>query len=278
MPQNGMTFMGRGRETRRNTCRANGLMNGHVPGTGLVNGAAVHNGFPAAANGSSESMPAGTHTSAKPQCMVNGYINHVDKGKRTKAPSPKTFWKQRSTTAAVAHTSAADRVCSGGTSGGILVNWATSLDTLPSPDQMASEPSLSAAAKNQQKRRKFRHKKRRAPYLTSALSAENAKDTDLAHPENSTPLLMPPHEEEDWEKEIQEITITNWEKMCFGVRPYGPEDLLHFALRDLTLKQRDSVDRPVTANYSPSAHHPPPLKWSCYSIPTEPDQFADADS
>lgn len=182
MPQNGMNFMGRGRETRRNTCRANGLMNGHVPGTGLVNGAAVHNGFPAAATRSSESTPAGTHNSAKAQCMVNGYINHVDKGKRTKAPPPRTFWKQRHTTAAAAHTSAAGRVCSGGTSGGILVNGATSLDTLPSPDQMALGPSLSAAAKNQQKKRKFRHKKRCASYLTSALSAENAKSIISTHP------------------------------------------------------------------------------------------------
>lgn len=161
MPQNGMNFMGRRRETRRNTCRASGLMNGHVPGTSLVNGAVIHNGFPAAAPRSSESMPAGTHSSAKPQCMVNGYINHVDKGKRTKAPPPRTFRKQRSTTAAVTHTSAAGEVCSGGTSGGILVNEATSLDTKPSPDQKTSaDISLSAAAKNKKRWRKFRQKKR----------------------------------------------------------------------------------------------------------------------
>lgn len=34
---------------------------------------------------------------------------------------------------------------------------------------------------------------------------------------------MPPQEEEDWENEIQDVTLTDWEKMCFGVRPYGKE-------------------------------------------------------
>ncbi len=34
---------------------------------------------------------------------------------------------------------------------------------------------------------------------------------------------MPPKEEEDWENEIQEVTITDWGKMCFGVAPYGKD-------------------------------------------------------
>lgn len=34
---------------------------------------------------------------------------------------------------------------------------------------------------------------------------------------------MPPQEEEDWGNEIQEVTLTDWENMCFGVRPYGKE-------------------------------------------------------
>lgn len=34
---------------------------------------------------------------------------------------------------------------------------------------------------------------------------------------------MPLKEEEDWENEIQEVTVMlpDWENMCFGVRPYG---------------------------------------------------------
>lgn len=59
--------------------------------------------------------------------------------------------------------------------------------------------------------------------------------------------------------------------------PPGPEDVLHFALRDLRLRQTQTADLPLTANYRPALHHPRPVKWSCYSIPTEPDQFADAD-
>ncbi|KAM7418881.1 hypothetical protein PAMA_016146 [Pampus argenteus] len=256
MPQNGMNIRGGRREPGHNTSRANGLMNGQVPDTGLVNGAVVHNDFPAAATRTSESTPAGATNGTRSQCMVNGYINHAYKGKSTKALPPGTLGKQRRTISAVADTSAAGRVGKDDTPGGFLVNGATSLDTSPSSDPVAPKPSLSAAEKNQRRWRKFRHKKR---------------DTDFARPENPILQLMPPQEREDWEREIQEVTVTNW------VQTYGPEDVLHFTLRDLTLQQRDPVDLLVTANYSPSAHHPHPVKWSYCRIPTEPDQFADAD-
>lgn len=42
-------------------------------------------------------------------------------------------------------------------------------------------------------------------------------------PEDPTP---PTQDKEDWENEIQEVSLTDfpdWEKMCFGVRPYGKE-------------------------------------------------------
>ncbi|XP_044044940.1 uncharacterized protein LOC122872904 [Siniperca chuatsi] len=266
MPQNGRNSEGRRRGMSRNTCKANSQVSGQVPATGLVYCAIVHNGCPAAATRTSESTPAGTLNGTKPQCMVNGYINHGYKGKSTKAAPQRTLRKQGSTISAVTDASADGRVHSAGIPGGISVNGATSLDTVALPcnsDQMAPEPSPSAAAKNQRRRRnKFRRKKRH---------------TEVVCPENPTPPVVPPHEEEDWENEIQEVTLTDWEKMCFGVRPYGPEDVLHFALRDLTLRQRDTVDLPLTANYSPTVHHPRPVQWSCYGIPTEPDQFADAD-
>ena len=63
----------------------------------------------------------------------------------------------------------------------------------------------------------------------------------------------------------------------YYVPPPGPEDVLHFALGDMTLVQKDTVDLPVTANYSPVAHHPHPIQWICHKIPTEPDQFVDAE-
>jgi len=53
--------------------------------------------------------------------------------------------------------------------------------------------------------------------------------------------------------------------------------MLPFALRDLTLQQGDTVVLPLTANYNPAKHHPRPFPWFHYGIPTEPDQFADAD-
>ncbi|XP_071359397.1 uncharacterized protein [Trachinotus anak] len=276
MPQNGMNFEGRRRGTRCSTCKANGLVNGQVPGTGLVNGAAAHNGCPATATSISEKTPAGIPNGTKPQCMVNGYINHRYKGKSTKTAPPRTLRKQGNTISAVTYPSAAGEVSSRDISRGI--SGATSLDTVALPnksDQMAPESTLTAAAKNQRRGKKFRRKKR---------------DTEVVCPENT---WMPPQEEEDWENEIQEVSLTDWETLCFGVRPYGfrwgqvqmfylyfvpapgPEDVLHFALRDLTLSDR--VGQLVTANYSPATRHPRPVRWSCYDVPTEPDQFADAD-
>ncbi|KAG7227671.1 hypothetical protein INR49_029432, partial [Caranx melampygus] len=47
MPLNRMTFEDRGKETHCDTCKANGVVIGQAPGTGLVNEAAAHNGYPA---------------------------------------------------------------------------------------------------------------------------------------------------------------------------------------------------------------------------------------
>ncbi|KAG8014880.1 hypothetical protein GBF38_003568 [Nibea albiflora] len=263
MPQNGLNYGGRRRGARGDTCKADS----HVPGAALVNGAVVHNGCPAAATRIRGSAPAGSPNGTKAQCMVNGYINNGYKGKSRKAPLPRTPRKQGSMISAVTDASAAARVSSA-FPGGISVNGPTSPGTtstaaaaaLPcNSDQMAPEPSPSAPAKNQRRWKRIRHEKR--PVCT------------LLPP----PPVMPP-QVEDWESEIQEVTLTDWEKESFGIRPYGPEDVIHFSLRCLTLnKQRDTPNLPVTANYRPAVHHRRPLRWSCYSIPTEPGQFADAD-
>lgn len=169
MPQNGMNYEGGRGGTRHNTCKANG----QVPGTGLVNGAVVHNGCPADATRTSEKTPAGTLNDTKPQCMVDGYIYQSSKGSSTKAAPPRTIRRQGSTISAVTDASAAGRVRSSGTPGGISVNGDTGLDTVALPcnsDQMAPQPSLLAAAKIQRRRKKFRHKKRCATFLTAALN------------------------------------------------------------------------------------------------------------
>ncbi|XP_028285022.1 uncharacterized protein LOC114450796 [Parambassis ranga] len=257
MPQNGLNLEGRRRWTHHSTCKAKDVFNGQFPGSGSFVEAGVHNDRSAAGSKPSESTPADTLQSPKPPRMVNGYINHGYKDRNTKAAPSKTQRKQQGTKSAAIEVSAAGRISGASVPGGISVNGDARLDTATLPHnfvQSLPNSSLSATGKDQRRRKKIRHKKR-----------------------IPLPPPPPPQEEEDWEAEIQEVTLDSWDKMCIGIKPNGPEDLLHFALWDLTLKQRNARDLPVTASYSPSLHHPRPIKWSCCSRPTEPDQFADAD-
>lgn len=52
------------------------------------------------------------------------------------------------------------------------------------------------------------------------------RDTKVVNPENCKLRYFPPQKEENWENEIQDSTLTNGETMCFGVKPYGKENLL----------------------------------------------------
>lgn len=58
-----------------------------------------------------------------------------------------------------------------------------------------------------------------------------------------------------------------------------PEDVLHLSVSDLTLKETetDGANQATTSIYSPAIHHPLPIKWASYSIPSEAGQFAEAD-
>ncbi|XP_075899416.1 uncharacterized protein LOC142899606 isoform X3 [Nelusetta ayraudi] len=89
----------------------------------------------------------------------------------------------------------------------------------------------------------------------------------------SNPPVASPEGEEDWASEVIEVTADKWEKM-FGVKPYGPEDVDLFALKDLTLTQEDSV---IPASFQPAHDHPEPVQWLRLGASTEPDQFTDAD-
>ncbi|XP_029302292.1 uncharacterized protein LOC115017576 isoform X3 [Cottoperca gobio] len=202
MPQNSMNYEGRRGGTHHNTCKAKD----QFPRKGLVNGAVAHNGCQAASTTTSESTPAGTLNGTKPQCMVNGYINHGYKGKSTTAARPRTHG---STISAATDAPAAGRVHSASIPGGIPVNGTTRLDSAASlcnSKQMAPQPNLSATAKSQRRREKCRRRKR---------------NPEVVYPENPPLSQMPPQEEEDWEGEIQEVTLTNWENICFGNRPYA---------------------------------------------------------
>ncbi|XP_010772403.1 uncharacterized protein [Notothenia coriiceps] len=253
MLHNGTKYERRRGETRHYPFK----VGDEVPVTGLVNGAVTLNGCPAASTRESKSTPVCTRDDVKPQCMVNGYIDHGDKGQRTKGTPRGTLGKHESTISAAPDASAAVRVRSARPSGGPSVNGTPSLDSvapLCNSQQMAPQPNPSSTAKKR-RWRKFREKKR-----------------------NIHPPALPPQEEEDWESQIKEVTLTGWDNMCSGFMPYGPEDVIHYDLRNLTIKQTDPVDLPVTAKYSPAELHRQPVKWWSLEVPTEAGQFADADA
>lgn len=169
MPQNGMNYEGKGRGTCRYTCKANN----QAASTGWVNGAVVHNGYPAATTRSITVRPPSTLNKTNPPCVVNRDINHSKKGKSRKAMQPRTFWQQRSRSSAVSDASAADKVSSAVIPGGISVNGATGLDIVAvssNSDQLSRESILLAASKKKRRVKKFARRKRWASYFADALS------------------------------------------------------------------------------------------------------------
>ncbi|KAM9314996.1 uncharacterized protein KZ484_024715 [Pholidichthys leucotaenia] len=262
MPQTEMNSQGARRKSHHNTCKTSEL----VSGTGSVSGAVVQNGSSVAATRTRGSTPAcWMLNDPKPWPLLNGYMNHGYEGKKAKAAPSKALKKQGNTKLNITGTSVAGGDSSAGISGGDLVsmdNRIAAAGLAHSPGQNATEPILSTPVKNQKwkKRPKCRD-----------------RDIVVAYPEKPGPSPVVPQEEEDWEREIYEATLTDWEKMYFGVKPHAPEDLLQLSLQKLTLQQMDTVNVPLKDSYSPSIHHQPPIPWSCYSIPIEPDQFADAD-
>ncbi|XP_040041377.2 uncharacterized protein LOC120824568 [Gasterosteus aculeatus] len=249
MPQNVMNRDGGRGGTRHSTCRASGR------GPGLVRGGAALNGVLAAPPQSTARFTQGN--GAQPPRVVEGDVNHWYKSK--KAAPPRTLKKRGGPASPVTHASAAGRVCSAGSLAGVSGKGAASLDAAASPvdcQQMAPRVILS---KNQRRR--------------------NRK----ACPENHTLSGIPPppppeeEEEEDWEKESQEVTLIDWENNCFGINPYGPQDVIHFSLRYSPFQRRHEVVPLLMAGYSPEVHHPQPVRWRHYGTPTEQGQFADAD-
>ncbi|CAG5937859.1 unnamed protein product [Menidia menidia] len=231
-----------------NTFKVKDLVNGQIPRAGLANGAVVPHGFLAAACRNRESTPVHAVHGPKQTPVINGYINHVN--------NPSASGKVES----VASVSSSDP---------------TKTDAAVRPivfDQVVPDPILKAPKKKNSRKNKFKHKKKRDNEFTSEGSSVTSEGSSITCP-------MPPHEKEDWESELQEVKIKDWEKMRFGHQPYGPADVLPFALRDLTLHRTQYCDiplLPLTANYRPDKRHPHPVKWTCYNHPTEPGQFADA--
>ncbi|XP_078802322.1 uncharacterized protein LOC101172876 isoform X2 [Oryzias latipes] len=190
----------------------------------------------------SETAAARSLYAPTPPCGPNSYINNKSKGTKRK-PS-----------------SAANELAAG-RAGGVLDVGVTGVNGVAHSHEFD------------------RGKPDHCPLITSTHHGgrKTFKHKNKARKCEFTSAVTPSKEEENWENDIQDVRLHNWEKMCFGVNPYGPEELLHFAVRGTTLTQRVAGELPATIDYNPKVHHPHPIKWSCYSVPSEPEQFADAD-
>ncbi|XP_054633988.1 uncharacterized protein LOC129182207 isoform X1 [Dunckerocampus dactyliophorus] len=249
MPQYSTDFVDTRRQAHENISRANGP---NIQAQGVLKKASVLNGCL-----SGRTQPAVKSNFTKPPYVLNGYLKHGFKGDDNKAAPARTHEKQRNTFSAVCGPALAGRGSHGSAPCGILVNGTSRghhVLTTSKPQATGFGPPATIRVKNQRWGRKKGHKKR---------------DSSHECPEKPTQQLTPPLEEEDWESECQ----ANCEKK-FGVQPYGPEDVLQFALQDLT---REQWELGTVPNYSPAIHHSHPLQWNCPSTSTEPEQFADAD-
>lgn len=127
-----------------------------------------------------------------------------------------------------------------------------------------------------------RHKNTLKGSATSK-SKKKKSDKKMAFPEKSALPLMETHTtpavyaQEDWEREIKEVELQNWQMMRFGSQRYGPEDVLHFTLRDLTMERSQTIWT-VMPKYIPAMHHTQDIEWVSYKLPpTEPGQFSDVE-
>ncbi|TRY56372.1 hypothetical protein DNTS_034969 [Danionella cerebrum] len=77
-----------------------------------------------------------------------------------------------------------------------------------------------------------------------------------------------PVQEEDWEKELEEISQNTHQS------PYDPGDDFLMGLQERTLENGPSSGK---GHYSPSDHHIRPVKWVRTVYVTVQDQFADAE-
>ncbi|XP_038148405.1 uncharacterized protein LOC119788256 [Cyprinodon tularosa] len=227
------------REAHHNATKAEDVLNAHIPDAGWIN-----RSYPQ--HGANENTEVGPVDRPVPPQVISSYFNcgHNDNG--TKVVSAKNALFSPLTDG-----TPAGRLRGADVPGSATADGDARLGAVA--PFCNSEQSAQHPASNKKKRRNkyFRNKKKRV------------KDT--ANPRRDTPPPMLLKEEEDWEEEY--IVTT----------PYGPEDMLHFALQDLILYYSDPADLPATATYSPAVHHPPRMPWCCSNAPVEPLQFADAE-
>ncbi|XP_055014546.1 uncharacterized protein LOC129410423 [Boleophthalmus pectinirostris] len=223
------------KQPRRYSYKSNGVCSDQVQDTGLVSGT-MHCGK----NGPRTMDPtqAATHNDRTPRNMVNGHVKNGFKSK-----SHETLSVSRKESKKTIYCSSAKQSecnCS------VLVNGSRGLGRGPLSSTIATqEPATldqSTAIKALRKKKKPLYKKR---------------NNHVAPLENTIPNLT-----EDWEHEIQEVKLSNWEELSFGTHPYGPEDVITFTLRDLSLERTIlPLWQVASSKYNPAMYHKQPINW-----------------
>ncbi|XP_024145599.1 uncharacterized protein LOC112157217 isoform X2 [Oryzias melastigma] len=159
--------------------------------TGLINGMGGIR--------TSEAADACTWHGPTPPRGLNGYIKHNYKSKGTKE-------KPLSATNEVA----------AGSAGGALDVGVNGVAHSYEFHRVEPDPG-SLTSKHNRRGKTFKHQKKTWKHEIP--------------PAGSTSPVMQSKEEENWENEIREVTLHNWDEMCFGVNPYGNRETIILVLR-----------------------------------------------
>lgn len=246
--------------------RLNGVRSEHGQDAVLVNGTLYHEKINCAYGPRIQPVQAAAHYGKKVKQGVNGYTSRGLRNKRTETSGVSTIPDQKShaQSRAEQHQSNAATFMNGAR--GLEKQLVTTATCNKKSEMLDSQ----TATKSQRKKKKPWHFKRKKVDYCENLVPQTPDDWE---DENLVPQTP-----EDWEDEIQEIKISNWEKMSFGPQPYGPEDVVTFALRDLSLERTKLPLWHLTNNkYLPVAHHQQPIDWRRCQLPSEPGQFSDVE-
>ncbi|KAK7929954.1 hypothetical protein WMY93_006349 [Mugilogobius chulae] len=233
------------RQPRRHNYKSKWVRNDKVQDTGLVNGTMHYDKITKEYNPwAINPVQAATHNDTKPRNMVNGCANNDSRTKRDgKTPD---------------YSSAQQHECNGS-----KLNGSTS----PEKRTLCTTARGQEPVKLEQWTATKIQRKKNKPWLKK----RNNHVTTLEN-------CVPPQPLEDWEDELKDVKINNWEEISFGTEPYGPEDVVNFTLRDLSLEKTNPPFWQVTCNnYHPATHHRRPIEWSRYKPCSEPGQFSDVE-
>ncbi|CAL9700395.1 unnamed protein product [Knipowitschia caucasica] len=235
------------RPPRQHDKKSNGVRHDRVQDTGLVNGTLYCDKM-TDVYGSRTVDPtqAAKHNGIKPTSTVNGKGIYGSRHKSHETPPRKESQKTTDCCIALKESPAFNERPSQGTKP-LSIN-------ICGPDST----KLEHVKETKVKRKKRKPKKRNDPVV---------------------PLgNVVPQSTEDWDDEIRHVKIRNWEDMSFGPQAYGPEDVVNFSLRDLSLENIKPPLWELTCHkYFPATHHQQPIIWKRYKTYSEPNQFSDVE-